>query len=289
MKIRAAEFSVLAAFYLGLASSGTLAAWNGRAAQPANDEVEQLVRNAAYNQLQAMRHPAHYYQYRLREETPQGSRTSLQIETREGTVERLVEVNGKPPSESDCDKDLRLLDRIASNPRLQQTRYRNQQQELARREKLIANLPEAFLYRRVGTDKNTGWVVLRFRPNPDFQPSGRVANIMTGLAGTMQVDPSSQRIAKINGRVIKAVSFGWGFLAKIYPGGRFDLEQSRLPDGSWHVSKLSVALHGSELVFKKLNVNMTDILTSFEPVSDHLTVSQAVSMLEKVPVHCQGR
>ena len=105
MKIKAAEFSVVIAFYLGVASSGTLAAWNGRTAQPSSNEVEQLVQNAASNQLHAMRHPAHYYQYRLREETPQGSRTSLEIETREGTVERLVEVNGKPPSESDCDKD----------------------------------------------------------------------------------------------------------------------------------------------------------------------------------------
>src|SRR5579884_828054 len=289
MKISIATFSTVMVFYLGVASNATLAAWNGKAAEPPNDEVEQLVRNAAYNQLQAMRHPTHYYQYQLREETPQSSRTSLEIETREGTVERLLEVNGKPPSEAECEKDLKFLHRIASNPRLQQSRFRNQQQELTRREKLIANLPEAFLYQRAGTDKNTGWVVLKFQPNPDFQPDSRVANIMTGLAGTMQVDPASQRIAKINGRVIKAVSFGWGFLAKIYPGGQFDLEQSRLPDGSWHLSKLSVVLHGSELVFKKLNVDMTDILTSFQPVSDHLTIPQAINILEKIPVYCQGR
>lgn len=253
---------------------------------PSSQQLHQIVQRAVKNEVNAMKHPPHHYKYEQLEETPQGSKTTLQIETRKGRVERLIKVNEKPPTEKQCQKDRNQLQRLASNPRLQQTQYKNQQDDLTRREKLLADLPDAFIYRYETTDKNTGWMKLSFRPNPDFHPESRVAGVLVGMEGTLWLDPSSERLMRITGRLFKNVTFGWGILAKLNSGGHYRLQQSKLPDGTVHLTMLDVHFQGTILLFKKLNVNLKDTLSSFQDVADDLTVKQAVSMLGKVPVHC---
>lgn len=248
--------------------------------------LRQLIEMAVKNEVNALKHPAHYYKYQQREESSQGSKTSVEIELRKGTVERLIKVNDKPPSEKRCRKSRNQLQRLASNPRARQALFKSQQDELNRREKLLSYLPKAFRYHYEGTEKNTGWLKLGFRPDPDFNPDSRVAGVLMGMKGTLWLDPSNERLMRIQGRLFKNVTFGWGFLAKLNAGGHYRLEQTKLPDGAVHVSRLDVHFHGTELVFKKLNVDLKDSNSGFEKVADNLSVKQAVSMLEKIPVHC---
>lgn len=277
--------AVLLACFLCAAMAGASAG----GADTGHVDIHRLIRNVAYNEIQAREHPAHRYKFKLRDRTPQSTTTTLEVETLKGNVSRTIEKNGHPPSEKQCQKDLALLHRILSNSSLQQSRLRSQQAEMKRRATLFVAMPDAFIFHFDGIEKDTGWVRLKYSPNPDFQPSSRTAAVLQGLAGTMWIDPSAQRLVRINGRLVNAVTFGWGFLAKLYPGGHFVMEQSKVAGGNWHLTTLAVNLRGSELIFKKLRVNMKDTFSSFEEVPNNITLANAVKTLQDAPVDCGNR
>ncbi|MGH9446067.1 MAG: hypothetical protein ACRD3O_10105, partial [Terriglobia bacterium] len=141
---------IIAALCLCLARGVAPALAAGSESGAAPVDVQRLMRNVAWNELHARKDPAHQYEYDFREETPQASKTFLQIKTRQGMVERLINVNGQPPGETRCHKNLNLLNRIASQPQLQQSRLRSQRADMARREQLFAAMPAAFLFRIEG-------------------------------------------------------------------------------------------------------------------------------------------
>jgi hypothetical protein len=259
---------------------------SGRSSFGRPAKLQALIRDVIWNELQAREHPRYNYEDRLTEETPDSSRTSLQIQTQQGLVTRLIGVNGKAPSEKQCRGSLDLLNRIAADPALQESRLRSQRSETRRLEMLFAEMPAAFLFQYEGTERTTGWLRIRYWPNPAFHSSNRVAGVLLGLQGTMWIDPSSKRIARIQGSLNKAVTFGWGIIARLQRGGNFVLEQSRLPDGTWHEKLLFVNFTGSILVFKRLNVNLKQTLSAYKQVTGNLTLAHAVDMLRRVPVHC---
>jgi hypothetical protein len=252
-------------------------------------DVQALVRDAAWNELQAREHPAHNYEMVVRLKSPNSSRTNLQIQTRQGSVSRLIKFDGKPPSEKQCRSSLALLDRIAASSVLQQTRFRSQRSDMRRREQLFADMPSAFHFQYEGTEPKTGWIRIRYWPNPDFHTRSRVAGVLVGLQGTMWIDPTSKRIARIQGSLNKGVTFGWGILARLYRGGKFVMEQSRIPDGTWEETLLFVQFKGTILLFKKLDVNLTQSVSSYKDMPDNLTLGQAVDILKRFPVRCAGQ
>ena len=249
-------------------------------------DVQKLVHNMAWNQLSALRRLARHYQYTQLETKPEGSETTLEIETSQGVVGRLIEVNGAPPAEKRCRRERSRLARLARSSRARQSAFEQQQADLRRREALFEVLPKAFRYRFDGIEKNTGWIRLKYAPNPAFTPRSTVGGILQGLEGTLWVDPATQRLAKIDGHLVKAVTIGWGILAKLNPGGHFVMEQSKLPDGTWQLTMLDVDFHGTMLLLKRLNIHMKDSLGSYKEVEYHLTVPQAIVMLDRTPVHC---
>jgi hypothetical protein len=246
--------------------------------QQASLDIHRLIRDMAWNELQATEHPAHYYRYLNREVSPDGARTTDQIGTFQGVAELLVAVNGEPPNAEQRGANNDLLSKLLHDPRFRQSRLKDQRQDTSRRDGVIKNLPQAFTYTFLGKTKG-GLIHFKFRPDPKFQPSSRQALILEGMAGELWVDPSAQRMVKIDGMLIKDVTIGWGILARLNKGGRFLMEQSEGPDGAWHQKLLSVDFDGTELIFKGLHVHERLIRCCYERVPDKLTMAEAVHML----------
>src|SRR5260370_42202052 len=61
-------------------------------------------------------------------------------------------------------------------------------------------LPEAFLYRYEGMTpcKNGQCYRLSFTPNPQFDPSSEEAKIFRGMAGEVWIDPTEERMVKLD-------------------------------------------------------------------------------------------
>ncbi len=241
--------------------------------------IHQMMKNVAWNELQASEHPKHYYCYIQRSISSSGSRTTVQIATPHGDVNRLIEVNHHPPDKQQLLKNQQLLVQLSHNKALQQSRFRNQQSNLQRRDNVIKDMPDAFIYTYIGQDQK-GLIELKFRPAPNFQPTSRQSLILKGMAGKAWVDPKTQRIAKIDGKLIQDVTIGWGFLARLNAGGTFLLEESQGSDGTRHQKLLSVHFDGTEFLIKHIHIHETEVRCCFEPVSDHLSIREAVRMIQ---------
>lgn len=253
--------------------------------------IHQMMKNVAWNELQASEHPTHSYRYIQRTISPNASRTTDQIATPHGDVDRLIEVDNHPPDQQQLQDNQQLLAKLPGNKQLQQARFKDQQSDTKRRDNVIKDMPDAFIYTYVGRDQQ-GLIMLRFRPAPNFQPSSRQSLVLKGMAGKAWVDPKTQRIAKIDGSLIQAVKIGWGFLAKLNKGGTFLLEQSHGPDGTWHQRLLSVAFDGTELIFKHIHIHETIIRCCFEQLPDDLSIRAAAHMLQtetSLPKNWQNR
>lgn len=253
--------------------------------------VHQVMKNVAWNELQASEHPTHYYRYVERTVSSGSSRTTEQIATPHGNVDRLFEVDNHPPDQQQLQKNQQLLAKLPGDTQLQKSRFKDQQSNIQRRDNVIKDMPAAFIYSYVGRDQQ-GLIMLKFRPNPDFQPTSRQSLVLKGMAGEAWVDPKTQRIAKIDGKLIQDVKIGWGFLARLNKGGTFLLEQSHGSDGTWHQKLLSVHFDGTVLIFKHIHIHETIIRCCFERVPGTLTIRQAVRMLQTgrdLPKNWQGR
>ncbi|MEJ2009070.1 MAG: hypothetical protein P8Z30_13095 [Acidobacteriota bacterium] len=241
--------------------------------------IHQMMKNVAWNELQASEHPVHYYWYLEKDISSDGSRTNVQIATHHGYVDRLIAVDGKSPNKVQIEKNEQVLQNLLTSAQLRESRYKDQRSDTLRRDNVIKDVPNAFVFTYDGRSKE-GLVKLKFRPAPNFKPSSRQSLILRGMAGEVWVDPSSQRMAKIDGTLIKDVKIGWGFLARLNKGGRFLMEQTRGPDGIWQQELLSVHFDGSILIFKGLHIHETIIRSFFKQVPKNLTVREAVHMLQ---------
>ncbi|TAM80594.1 MAG: hypothetical protein EPN47_15145 [Acidobacteria bacterium] len=254
--------------------------------QPTGGDARELVKQVTANEGRARRDPRNYYKFVQKEVTPEGSETTVQIETPQGEVGKLVSINNKPPSQSKCRTDANSLKRLVTDSNTQHRRLREQKEQTDRIEKLMAAVPDAFVFENHGQQQGTGWIEIKFYPNPQFQPQSRESYLLKGMRGTLWVDPESRRLAKIDGALFKDVKFGWGFLASLYQGGHFEMEQSKVPGGSWKQTLLQVDLDGSKLVFGQLHVHFKDLSQSFVRLPDTPTLAEAVSMLEQGPPAC---
>jgi len=241
--------------------------------------IHQMVKNVAWNEFQASEHPRHFYRYIERNISPDGSTTSEEVATPHGNVDRLIEVDNHAPPPQQLKKHQQLLAKLPGDTELQQSRLKDQQNDRQRRDNVIKDIPDAFIYSYAGRDPN-GLIVLKFRPAPDFQPSSRQSLILQGMAGELWVDPSTQRMVKIDGKLIKDVKIGWGFLARLNKGGTFLMEQSQGPDGTWHQKLLSVHFDGTELIFKHIHIRVKQMRCCFQRVPDKLTIREAVHLLK---------
>lgn len=241
--------------------------------------IHQMVKNVAWNELQATEHPKRFYQYLERDISPGSSRTYIRIATPHGYVDRLIAVNGHQPSKQQIEKNEQLLQNLLTNTQLQHSRFKNQQSNLLRRDNVIKDVPNAFVFTYDGRSKQ-GWIKLKFRPAPNFNPSSRQSLVLEGMAGELWVDPKTQRMAKIDGSLIKPVKIGWGFLARLNKGGRFLMDQVQGPDGTWHQQLLHVHFDGSVFIFKPLHIRVKEIRSFFKRVPDNLTIPEAVHMLQ---------
>jgi hypothetical protein len=241
-------------------------------------EIDRLVKNTVWNEVEAAQHPAARFAYEEIDATAEGSTTSEQVETPEGVIARLLKVNGRGPSSDRQARDVRKLRSLLTDPEAQRSLLVSQQGEMHRRMNLLKEFPNAFRFNFEAVQSD-GSVRLSFSPRPGYHPSSHEGLALEGMQGTMWINRSEQRVAKIDGTLVRNVSLGWGIAAKLYSGGHFLLQQTEVAKDRWRTTLLSVDLRGRILLVKGLDVHLRQTRRSFHPVPDNLSVAQAVGML----------
>jgi len=114
---------------------------------------------------------------------------------------------------------------------------------------LILELSKAFSFTMAGTDKlgDHEVYVLNAEPRDGYEPRSMSTRALTGMRGKLWIDRSSFQWVKVAVEVFRPVSIG-GFIARVEPGTRMELEQQQVSSDIWLPSHLAVRSH-SKVMF----------------------------------------
>jgi hypothetical protein len=244
--------------------------------------AQELVRRAIQNEEKGSNEKIRYM-YRLRTESPKGSKTQQLVETSEGVVGRLIAVNDKPPSPAERAQDDQKLETLVKDPQARAKKQKQQKDDEARVTRMVGSLPDAFVYEYDGTTAtpNGEAIRLRFKPNPNWDPPDRERQVFQGMNGIMLIDPHQERLVKMEATLFRDVNFGWGFFGHLDKGGQFIVEQSRIGGDRWETTDMRLRFTGKILLFKNLNIQEHESASDYRPVPYDLTFAQGVDLLKK--------
>jgi len=279
---------ILAMLTLSLPTPEMLA--SGRmphASQFPDTPAVEVVRQCLQHELEAAPDPPKYM-FLMRRKTGRVLETKLMVQTKEAFAGRVLSYNDKPMSEEGRKLEEARMDRFVKDPGELRKKQREEHDNLERFKRVLRAMPEALLYEYDGFEpavaglghKGEELVRVKFRPNPDYDPPTRVEQLLTGMAGTILLDPRRQRLARIDGTLQKEVAFGWGILGHLDEGGRILMEQGELSDGNWVLSHFMMRFTGRLVVVKSIDVNTTETSWNFHRVADDLSFAQGVALLK---------
>lgn len=260
---------------LALLSGAALAQTRLSLQQPALTTVK----NVIYNELHPPTASNIHWKYRLAKTSGSKQETRTVVETRSGSLDRLVALAGQPLNGSQkADEDKRIL-KFVHNPNEQHKAEEARRKDAEQCDSFLKMIPDAFLFEYAGENGNAVKVI--FKPNPRFQAPSREGRVLQQMAGDMWLDARQQRLISINGRLINEVKFGGGLLGHLAKGGEFTVKRAEIAPGDWELTELTVNMQGKALLFKSIAVQQKEVHSNFERMPDDLTLADAANVLLK--------
>ncbi len=243
-----------------------------------------LVRDASWNELHSSG-SGRPFRYRLRKVDDKKITTKEIVETREGDVARLLQVNDQPLSPEQEQAETDRLQDLLDHPEKQQHRLEAEKKDSGRADEMVRLLPDAFLYTYEGmvAGPNGPAYRLSFKPNPHFNPPDREALVYHGMVGELWIDQNEKRLAKIDAHLIQDVEFGWGIVGRLFKGGTILVEQKDVGEGHWEQTHMKLDLTGKILMMKSVSFITTEDASHFVPVPKGIGYQDAIHLLQKEP------
>jgi hypothetical protein len=249
-------------------------------AHPASEEQLALIARASEHERAELENPK-TYRYQERLDWNWGSETRSVIETAEGRADRIVLFNGEPLSPEQQARQQHRLEKLLSDRDALKNELKDQKSETQRRIKIVRAFPKAFFFDYAGVEK--GLLRFNFRPDPDFSPKDRETQMYRGMEGSVWIEPAQERIVRIEGILVKDVSFGWGIVGHLNKGGIYEIAQTQLAPGKWRITMLDINLKGKMFLFNSFRFQRKEINSRFQPVSAELTLQEAMKDLLAAP------
>ncbi len=246
--------------------------------------------DAAQNEIGMLQRSDTYLRYRMHLVDQKGDQIRDVIESKDGTVARLILRDGRAlTAEEDAAERERLNDILAS-PSTYARHVKNDASGKKLASDLIRLMPDAMIYTYVPgqppsrAEQRSDEVVMDYVPNPKWSPPTTASQALTGLQGRMWIDVKAHRMRRMDGLVFKPVNFGWGMLAHVYPGGKLELEQTDAGNGRWMYTRFTQEVSVRALLLKTLNVHTTLDAGSFQVMPVGLSFQEAVKLLLATPL-----
>jgi hypothetical protein len=246
--------------------------------------------DAATNEIGMLQHNAPYLRYRMHVVDQKGDQVRDVIESKDGTVARLILRDGRPlTADEDTAERERLNDMIAS-PSNYERHVKNDASGKKLAADLIRLMPDAMIYTytpgqpKTGHDTGGDQVVMDYAPNPKWSPPSTTAEALTGLEGRIWIDAKTRNMLRMEGTIFKPVNFGWGMLAHIYPGGKLLLEQTDAGGGRWIYTSFTQEVSVRALMLKTLNVHTQVDASAFQVLPGALSYQDAIKQLLETPL-----
>ncbi|MGA2889902.1 MAG: hypothetical protein ABSE51_17790 [Terracidiphilus sp.] len=243
-------------------------------------QARALVERALASELRISQNPNHPMRYWLRKASPRLTSTKEIIETRDGDVARLMQINDQPLTQADKQKEQGRLDALASDPSRQRHRKQGEEADTAIILKLLRMLPQAFLYEYAGAGQGSSGKVEKFsfRPNPGFDPPDLETKALTAMTGELWIDAAQERVTRLEGHLQQDTSYGWGILGKLDKGGWIVIEQADVGGRQWRIVRFQMKMN-IRVLFNTRSFDTVQVMTEYAPVPAGLDYRQAIRML----------
>lgn len=262
---------------------------SGGAANPLGESPRSWVVAASANELIDLHHQNSYLRYRMHVIDSKGDQVRDVIESKDGSVARLVLKDGRPLTEEEDKGERQRLNDMIASPSDYFKHVKNEGEGRKLADQMIRLMPDAMIYTYVPGQPQTGRnggmeVVLDYKPNPKFSPPSTPAEALTGLEGRVWIDAKSHQVVRMEGTIFRAVNFGWGMLAHIYPGGHLVLEQENAGSNRWIFTKFDEDISVRALMVKTVHVRTNVEARSFQTLPGSIPYQDAVRMLLDTPL-----
>ena len=251
-----------------------------KSARPAlPQDANQLVRQVIDNELKVSDQDHTHWMYQ--QQSQDGEKTTIKqvVEAKDCDVDLTVAANGKPLTAEERQREQERIKKLVTDPDEQKKKMKAAQQDAEKATDMFKMLPDAFLYEYAG--KTRSLVKLTFKPNPNFHPPSREAQVFHAMEGTMWVNPKEMRLAELDGQLSQDVQFFGGLIGHLDKGGRFSVKRTELAPGHWETTLLNVHMNGKVIIFKSINLQQNDSMSHFRRVPTDLSPAQAAEILTK--------
>ena len=246
-----------------------------------------LVRAVVANELKAQDESRSRWMYCVDREEQGKKKAKEVVQTGQGSLDRLVAVNGRPLNANDEQDERARIGNLVRNPAEQQRLEQTKRNDAGQCKAFFKMIPDALTFTYAGRDG--GLIKLRYQPTPSFQPPSREARVFHAMEGEMWVHETQRRLVRIRGQLIADVKFAGGLLGHLEKGGHFNVEQRELLPGQWDLTLMEVDMKGKALFFKTIAVQEKEYRSDFRTVPDGLTLAEAAELLTKQVIVAANR
>ena len=250
------------------------------------ESANELARRVITNELNFQGDHTNWM-YQLEREQSENKQVEEIVETKEGSLRRLLSINDRPLNVKQQQEEIRRVQELMSSQSAKRKLQRALDAETLQGRRMFRMLSEAFVFTYTGGDGTL--VELSFKPNPNFYPPSVEARIFHDMEGKMWVDCKQERLAAFSGHLTKDVKFGLGLLGHLNKGGHFEVRQAEVAPGHWDITSIRVEMTGKALLFATIGVQKRETHRDFRQVSDDLTLAQAADILNKQLVVADNR
>src|SRR3984957_11689334 len=206
------------------------------------------------------------WMYRLEKEQYGKKQVEEIIETKEGSLSRLLSIDDRPLTAKQQGEEDQRVQELMTSRSAKRKLQRALDAETLQGRRLFKMLPDAFVFSYAGGDGNL--VKLRFKPNPNFRPPSLEARVFLDMECEMWVDCKQEQLAGFDGHLTQTVNFGFGLLGHLDKGGHFEVRQAEVAPGHWDMTFLCVEMTGRALMFATIGVRKKENHRDFHRVSD---------------------
>ena len=216
-----------------------LAAFEPASLPATQDDTATIIRQSVQANLRDWNEAPHYDYFECDREENGDTKTYKTLMVFGTPYQQLVAENGKPLSPQLQAEEKRKLEAATAQRRQESQEERAKRIEAYETERkrdhlLMEQMTLAFDFKPMGEQEIRGRAAYVFKatPHAGYQPPNREAKALTGMEGMLWIDKKTFQWIRVEAHVVEPVSIV-GFLARVEPGTRFELEKAPVADGVW--------------------------------------------------------
>ncbi|MGB6689438.1 MAG: hypothetical protein WBE76_16515 [Terracidiphilus sp.] len=238
-----------------------------------------LVRKVVNHELDADYQDHTLWMYRDVTNVPSPAREKTVVETHQGQLTCLEQIDGRPLTVDQRNAEQRRIQNFVVDASAQRRAQQASRSDDQQSTDLFTILPDAFLFQYDGAQGDD--VTLSFHPNPGFRSHSMEEYVFHKMDGYVIVNTKEDRLVEIAGTLTHGVEFFGGLLGHLDPGGTFDVRLTEVKPDIWKIAKIKVNMRGKALFFKTIGDQEDETHSDFRQVPDGITLSQAEQLLLK--------